>query len=91
MSIKLIPEFKDVKFNSEEKVLEFGAYVKGPAYKHIVEESLVSNLIDKNEQQIKDYIKGVDGVLSAKVILSPFWVRRVPANREKIKFELQYE
>ena len=88
---KLSLEFKDVKFNKDSGSLEFNVAVRGLAYGKIDKEKIISDLIGKNEEEIKTYIKGVeDSISSAKVVLSPFWVRRVPTNKEKIKFEIQY-
>ena len=88
---KLKIEFSNIKFNREDKTLEFSTSVKGPAYSRIDKEKIISDLIGKNEDQIKDYIKNMEGVASAKVVLSPFWVQKVPTNKERVGFELQYE
>ena len=90
LSEKLKLEFKDINFNKETKILEFTVVIKGPAYSKVDREKIISDLANKNEEEIKDYIKNVEGIASAKVILSPFWVKRVPRNKEKIMFNLQY-
>jgi hypothetical protein len=87
---KLNLEFKDVKFNKDSSTLEFNVFVKGPAYAKIDKDKIIKDLIGKDEASIKDYVKGIEGIASARVILSPFWVRKVPANQDRIKFELEY-
>ena len=87
---KLKLEFKDINFNKETKILEFTVVIKGLAYSRIDKDKIISDLIKKNEGEIKDYIKNVEGIDSARVILSPFWVKRVPGDKEKITFELKY-
>lgn len=84
-------DFKDLKFNNEKGSLNFTVYIKGPAYSRIDEEKIIADLMGKNEQNIKNYIGSLEYISSARVILSPFWVKRVPANREKIKLDIQYE
>lgn len=88
---KLKVEFNSIKFNPEDKILEFGILVQGPAYSIVDQDKITADLIGKNEGEIKDYIKGVASIASAKVILSPFWVRRVPENKDRIKFQIQYD
>lgn len=75
----------------DSKTLQFTVSVKGPAYSKVDTERIVGDLMGKDENQIKEYIKGMESVSSAKVILSPFWVKKVPADREKVKEELVYE
>lgn len=87
---KLQIEFKDINFNKDTKILGFTAVVKGSAYDKIEEEKIISDLAGKDEGGIKEYINGIDGIASTKIILSPFWIRKVPDNKERIKIEIQY-
>ena len=88
---KLTIRFEDVKFNEEKKALEFTVFVVGPAYSKINEEKLITDLMGKGEDSITDYIKGVEGISSARVKLSPFWVWKVPKGRERIHIKMEYE
>lgn len=88
---KLKIDFSDSQFNTTDKVLQFVVSVKGLAYARIDEEKVISGLIGKNEDSIKEYAKSIEGVVSTRVILSPFWVRKVPDNKDKINLEIQYE
>jgi len=88
---KLKIEFKDAVFNKDSKILEFKITAKGSAYDKINEQEIINNLMGKKENDIKNYIKSIESISSAKIILSPFWVRKVPMNKDKIKLELQYD
>ena len=44
----------------------------------------------KNENEIRDYIKGVEGISSARVVLTPFWVWRVPKDLGRIEIKFEY-
>lgn len=95
-NLMILPEklkivFDKVEFDPTDKTLNFEILITGPAYSNINKEKIMTDLIGKNENQIKDYIKSMTDIVSARVILSPFWVRKVPANQTKIKFEVQYE
>ena len=88
---KLQIEFKDPTFNDETNILGFTVLVKGLAYDQVDQEKIVDDLMGRKETDIKNYIKGVETIATAKISLFPFWVRKVPANKNKIKFELQYD
>jgi len=87
---KLQIDFKDIVFDKDQKVLEFTIFVKGSAYSVIDEQKMVTDLIGKDEKQIRDYLKDIEDISSARVLLSPFWVYKVPTNKDKIKFEFEY-
>ena len=94
-NLKVLPEklkmdFSDIKFNKTDKTLEFVLLVSGSAYSKIDEGKIVSDLSGKNEEQIKVHIRGINDIVSAKVVLSPFWVYKMPQNKEKVKLEIQY-
>jgi len=42
----------------------------------------------KNERQIKDYLSSIKGIDSAKVTLSPFWVKKIPKKKDKVDISL---
>jgi len=88
---KLKFEFNNISLNKETKVLEFSVIVQGPAYSKIDSDKIISDLVNKNEEEITSYLTSVDGIDSARVLLSPFWVTKVPKNKEKVRFEIQYE
>lgn len=88
---KLKLEFSDIKIDKDKTVLVFNVLVKGPAYSLINKDKIISELAGKNEKDIKEYIKDKEAIASAKVILSPFWVRKVPKDPTRIELELNYD
>ncbi len=87
---KLNLTFGNIKFNKDQNILGFDVVVKGVAYGKIDGNKIIADLMGKNESEIKDYIKGVDGIASARVVLSPFWVKRIPKNKDKIQLDISY-
>ena len=87
---KLNLKFEDVKFDNEAKVLKFNITVEGLAYSKIGQEKVIADLMGKNENEIRDYIKGVEGISSARVVLTPFWVWRVPKDLGRIEIKFEY-
>ena len=87
---KLELSYNNMVINPTNKVLEITVNIGGNAYSKIDRESVADSLIGKNEAQIKDYLGSRKDIESAKVILSPFWVKKIPGNKEKINISLTY-
>ena len=88
---KLEISYGGISFNTAENSLQFTVSVKGKAYAKVEKVKIVSDLQNKKEGEIRDYFKDASGIAEARVILSPFWVRKVPQNPAKIKLELVYD
>ncbi len=86
---KLELSYKDVVINSDN-VMEMIVSVKGNAYAKIDKNDIASNLLGRNEAQIKEHLGSIEGINSAKVILSPFWVKKIPKNEGKINIFFTY-
>lgn len=87
---KLDLKFKDIKFDDSSGVLKFNLAVTGLVYSKIEQEKIIADLMGKNESEIRNYIESIDSISSARVILSPFWVWRVPKDQNRIKIKLEY-
>jgi len=88
---KLNLKFEDIKFENDYKILKFNLIIEGSVYSKIEQEKIITDLMGKNESEIRDYIKGIDSISSARVILSPFWVWRVPKDRNRIEIKFEYD
>lgn len=88
---KLNLQFQNVKFDDNARVLKFNIIVEGSVYSKIEQEKIIADLMGKNENEIRDYIKGIESIASAKVVLSPFWVWRVPKDQSRIEIRLEYD
>jgi hypothetical protein len=82
--------YTDLAFKPDLGTLVFTVTLKGTGYVPVDEDTIRTEIAGKNAQSIKDYFKDREGVQSATVTLSPFWVRKVPQNVDKIRIELQY-
>ena len=94
--VVVIPEqtkvdLKNPKFNDSRGVLEVTVSIVGPGYMSIDSKEIAENLGGKPEPEIRAYLQKVPGVDSAKVILSPFWIRKVPTDPSRIRVELEYK
>ena len=88
---KVEVEYSNPKLNSDTNTIEFNVQVKGNAYGKIDEKKIISDLAGRKEDQIREYLKGLAQVKSARVLLSPFWVSKVPKEETKVKIQLIYE
>ncbi len=82
--------YDKVKLNQTTNILEFEAVVGGNAYVKINQDEIIDLLIGKKDKEIREYLLENPDIESARVVLSPFWVRRLPNDLSKIKFELKY-
>lgn len=87
---KLELSYKDAVVNPTTNTLEVVVTIKGDTYAKIDRENIITNLIGKNEFQIKDYLGAIQDIDSAKVTLSPFWVKKIPKNKNKVDISLTY-
>lgn len=84
-------DLNNPKFNDSRGTLEVTVSIVGPGYMAVDSKEIAKNLGGKPEPEIRAYLQKVSGVDSAKVILSPFWIRKVPTDPTRIRVELEYK
>ena len=81
-------------FNDGDKVCLVAepAYQKGMYYPRFHGKAgiVVGKKGNCYEVQIKDYLGSIQNIDSAKVILSPFWVKKIPRNKSDIELILSF-
>lgn len=87
---KLTISYSNILLDDNSGILTFTVGVKGSGYAKIDAEKIKTDLSGKNEQQIKDYFKEATGVESVRVVLSPFWVKRIPQDKERTTLQINY-
>lgn len=87
---KLTISYNNIVFNETSNILAFTVNVKGNSYDKINIDKIRTDLLGKNEKEIKNYFKGAMGVDTAKVVLSPFWVKRIPKDKERTTLQINY-
>lgn len=93
--VSVVPEklelnFGTNKFNEKDKTLEFSIAVKGFVYGKVDKDKIITDLMGKGENDIKEYIKTIDTIASVKVVLSPFWIWKVPKDKSRIYLKMEY-
>ena len=83
-------EYVDAEFNEEEDSVTFTLKIDGQAAPQIDTSEIIDNLLGKDEGEITQYFRGLDEISSAKILLSPFWIRNVPKDSSRVKIDFEY-
>lgn len=82
--------YSDIRLDAAKKTLSFKLEVNGEVAAKVNQEKLVNGLLGMSQSKIKDYLLAIPEVESARVILSPFWVRTVPKSKNDIETKIIY-
>jgi hypothetical protein len=69
--------------------ISFALDFKGVFERPVNVEELKTKSLSMSEQEIKSFISSFDNIEKAKVLLSPFWVRSVPSNPDRVRVVFQ--
>src|SRR3989344_2438537 len=83
-------DYSESKLDLAKKVLTFRLSVQGEAARKVDEQKITKSLLGMKQGKIKDYFLGIPEIESARVILTPFWVRSVPKNINDVELKLVY-
>ena len=87
---KLVLTYDKTKWDDTKNGLSFTIHVTGPSYTKIDQQKIITDLLGKNDAEMRAYLGAVTGISSAHVSLSPFWVKSIPSNKDKVQVELSY-
>lgn len=91
MPEKLDVIFDKIAFTDSISTLDFTAIVGGNAYAKVNTQKILSDILGNDKTQIKDYFKNIKEINSARVILSPFWINKMPKNKDNVGLNLIYD
>jgi hypothetical protein len=75
--------------NADNTTLSFDIQVNGWAVAKLDKDTIQKDLAGMKENAIRSYIHNIKEIESARVILSPFWVRSVPKDLGRIKVDIR--
>jgi len=92
----VLPEKLDLKYSDEAfkpdiGVLAFTVGLTGTGYAPLDERGIINDIKGMDGTRIHDYFAQKDGVQAATVSLSPFWVRAVPTDSNRIHLQIRYD
>ncbi len=80
-------EFKE--FDTSEEKMKLTVFLEAVVMERIDEIALKDELAGKRADEAVEFLKGQEGIKDAEVILSPFWVKKVPGIDKKVRIEYQ--
>ena len=84
----LIISYTNPQSSTDKTSLSFNAQVSGLAAAKLNRDSILGDIKGMSEDSIRLYFKGIKEIESARIILSPFWVRSIPKDPSKIKIDI---
>ncbi len=82
--------YADAEFDDSKELVTFRIKIDGQAAPQIDTSLIALNLLGKNENEITQYFRDLDEISSAKILLSPFWIKNVPNDLDRVKIDFEY-
>jgi len=77
--------YKTVKLDLKQGSLNLDCAVEADSVANFDEQKIKDDLAGKNETEVRAYLSSLPDIETAKVIFWPFWVKKVPIDKDKIK------
>ena len=84
-------DYENVKTDSAKSKTDFIAQAQAKTAWNIDEDLIKKDLAGKDEIEVRKYLSSLAEIETAKVIFWPFWVKRIPTNKDKIKIVIKPE
>lgn len=82
-SIKV--DYKKTEIDLEKGKAVFYCNVEADAAWNVNKDEIKNNLAGKDEIEVRKYLSSLSEIDGAKVIFWPFWVKKIPKNKDKIE------
>jgi hypothetical protein len=80
--------YQNPVLNADKSMLTFDVQVSAQAASKVDPDKILKDISGMNEDEVRTYFKNVKEVQSARIVLSPFWVKSIPTNPAKIKIDV---
>lgn len=87
----LVINYLNPQTNADGQTMIFDVRVTGQAAVKIDQKKILNDIQGMKEDAIRNYFKNMKEVESARVVLSPFWVKSIPKDSTKIKINAEKE
>ena len=84
-------DYRETKFDKENNELSLKLESSGQTTKNIDIEKIISEIVGRKNHEAEIYLSDLKEIESADIYLSPFWVRSIPKNRERVKIQVVVE
>ncbi|MEK7203754.1 MAG: hypothetical protein AAB627_01605 [Patescibacteria group bacterium] len=83
--------YNEPKLDKAKMELSFKLVSRGKTAENVDKERIITEILGKKAPEVKKYLGNLKEIESAQVLLSPFWIKAVPKNRDKIRVEIIIE
>ncbi|TSC91016.1 MAG: hypothetical protein G01um10142_126 [Parcubacteria group bacterium Gr01-1014_2] len=84
-------DYGDIKFNKGANELSLKLASVGQTAESIDKGKIISEIVDRKSDEAKSYLGNLKEVESAQIFLSPFWVRSIPKNKDRVEIQVVIE
>lgn len=83
--------YRNPQNNADGSVMTFEIDVSGTAAAKIDQEKILKEITGLKDEAIRSYFKSIKEVESARITLSPFWVKSIPKDPGRVKLIIEKE
>lgn len=83
-------EYLECQIEPQPQQARFKVRVQEKAAFKIDQDKLFQDLVDKDAQELENYFKSYEGVDKARVSFWPFWVKKIPNNKQNFELKIVY-
>lgn len=80
--------YKNTEIDLAQGKASFNCQVEADAAWRIDKEKLKNDLAGKDEIEVRKYLSALSEIEGAKVVFWPFWVKKIPKDKDKIKITI---
>lgn len=82
-------EYKNTTLSNDQRTLTFQIAITGKAATPIDIAEISKDIIGTSKQSIQEYFKNNKGVATARILVSPFWLQKIPKNPDRLKIDIK--
>lgn len=82
-------DYKNIKIDNNRNNLYLSCQIETDVAWKLNEDEIKNNLLGKNEIDVRKYLSSLMEVDTARVVFWPFWVNKIPNNKNKIKIIIE--
>ena len=84
-------DYINADIDTEQGKGSFSCKIEADAAWKVNEETIRNDLAGKDEIEVRKYLSSLSEIETAKVVFWPFWVKKIPNNKDKIKIIIDTE
>jgi len=84
-------DYKEIQFDKEDNELSLKLVSSVQTVKNIDNGKIISEIISRKSSEAEAYLRDLKEIESAQIFLSPFWVRSIPKNKDRVEIQVVIE